>query len=253
MVRYDRALSSHISDKEVSPFLQIWCLLTSPSKNIQQYSTSIIKTDPRLTITNHQTIYLTSFANMRYSTIFLTGMATYAYAQDPNLASLSSELASLTGLGPSIASAVTDNLADLTSLSNLGPSIQSVASAAIASATADGNLDDLQSAASRAESSLREVWSTLDPDARSSVSSALSALGLDYASITSAAGITEASATSSSDSDDAEETTGSQTRGAQNTGSSVSAASTTDSEGMAEATAFPMVAIGAGIVMIALL
>jgi hypothetical protein len=199
------------------------------------------------------TIYLTSFANMRYSTIFLNGMATYAYAQDPNLASLSSELASLTGLGPSIASAVTDNLADLTSLSNLGPSIQSVASAAIASATADGNLDDLQSAASRAESSLREVWSTLDPDARSSVSSALSALGLDYASITSAAGITEASATSSSDSDDAEETTGSQTRGAQNTGSSVSAASTTDSEGIAAATAFPMVAIGAGIAMIALL
>ena len=126
---------------------------------------------------------------MRYSTVILTGMATYAYAQDADLASLNSQLASLgTELGPSIASAVTDNVGDLSSLSDLGPSIQSVASAAIASATANGNLDDLQSAASEAESSLRQIWSTLDPGARSSVSSALSELGLDYASITSAAG-----------------------------------------------------------------
>jgi hypothetical protein len=201
--------------------------------------------------------YLTTFTNMHYSTIFLTGMATYAYAQDANLASLSSQLASLTELGPSIASAVTDDVGDLSSLTDLGPSIQSVASAAIASATADGNLDDLRSAASEAESSLKSIFSTLDPGARSSVSSALSELGLDYASITSAVGGTEATATSSSDNDDdAEQTTSSQTRGAQNTqntGSSVAAASTTDSEGMAAATAFPMVAIGAGIAMIGLL
>jgi len=186
---------------------------------------------------------------MRYSTIILTGMATYAYAQDANLASLSSQLASLTELGPSIASAVTDDVAGLSSLSDLGPSIQSVASAAVASATANGNLDDLQSAASEAEASLKEIWSTLDPGARSSVSSALSVVGLDYASITSAFGDTEATATSSSDNDDAKETTGSQTQSAQNTGSS----STTDSEGMAAATAFPMVAIGAGIAMIGFL
>jgi len=69
---------------------------------------------------------------MHYSTIFLTGMATYAYAQDPNLASLSSQLLSLTELGPSIASAVTDDIAGLASYSDLGPSIQSAASAAIA-------------------------------------------------------------------------------------------------------------------------
>jgi hypothetical protein len=190
---------------------------------------------------------------MRYSTIILTGMATYAYAQDADLASLSSQLASLTELGPSIASAVTDNVAGLSSLSDLGPSIQSVASAAIASATANGNLDDLQSAASEAEASLREIFSTLDPGARSSVSSALSELGIGYASFTSAVGGTEATATSSSDNDDAEETTGSQTNSAQNTGSSAGTASTTDSEGMAAATAFPMVAIGAGLAMIGLL
>jgi hypothetical protein len=225
----------------------------SPFKNIQQCSTPIIRTYPSVTIAKHQDIYLTILANMHYSTIILTSMATYAYAQDPNLASLSSQLASLTELGPSIASAVTDDIAGLASYSDLGPSIQSVASAAIASATADGKLDDLQSVASEAESSLREIWSTLDPGARSSVSSALSAVGLDYASITSAVGITEASATSSLDSDDAEETTGSQTRGAQSTGSTVQAASTTDLEGMAAATAFPMLAIGAGIAMIGLL
>ena len=191
---------------------------------------------------------------MRYSTVILTGMATYAYGQDAELASLNSQLASLgTELGPSIASAVTDNVGDLSSLSDLGPSIQSVASAAIASATANGNLDDLQSAASEAESSLRQIWSTLDPGARSSVSYALSELGLDYASITSAAGITEATATSSSDNGDAEETSGSQTRSAQNTGSTADTASTTNSDSMAAATAFPMVAIGAGLAMIGLL
>jgi hypothetical protein len=190
---------------------------------------------------------------MRYSTIVLTSMAAYSYAQDANLASLSSQLASLTNLGPSIASGVTDDVAGLSSLSDLGPSIQSVASAAIASATANGNMDDLQSAASEAESSLKEIFSTLDPGARSSVSSALSAIGLDYASITSAVGGTEATATSSSGSDNAEQTTGSQTGGAQSTGSSVEAASSTDSEGIAAATAFPIVALGAGIAMIGLL
>jgi len=190
---------------------------------------------------------------MRYSTIILTSMAAYSYAQDAELAaSLSSQLASLTELGPSIASVATGDVAALqSSLNDLGPSVQSAASAAIASATADGTLDDLKSVASEAEASLKQVFSTLDPGARSSVSSALSAVGLDYASITSDIGGTEATPTANSDGGDAEQTTGSQN--AQSTGSSDDASSTTEQEGMAAATAFPIAAIGAGIAMLGLL
>ncbi|KAL1583789.1 hypothetical protein WHR41_07100 [Cladosporium halotolerans] len=179
---------------------------------------------------------------MRASTMIFVGMAAYASAQD--LASLSSQLASLTSGTMPTDDASLD--AAQSSLSSLLPS--------------------LESAASAAQTSFASGFAGLDPAAQSSVAAGLSSLGIDYGSLTEgvsgASQTAEASASQTGDDDSSAQSTGSSdSTGSTTAGSSAAStgsasgqsASSTDAEGIAAATAIPIAAIGAGLALIGML